>query len=81
MTHITIIPPDDAIGRLGKLYRGSEERAGKVFQILQMMSPNPASLEASIGLYKAVMFGPSDVSRARREMMATVVSRANDCFY
>ncbi len=26
-------------------------------------------------------FGPSTLSRARREMLATVVSRANDCFY
>jgi len=27
------------------------------------------------------VFGASPLSRARREMLATVVSRANDCFY
>jgi len=81
MPYVEITPPDSATGRLRKLYRESDGRAGKVFQILQMMSPNPATLEASIGLYKAVMFGPSGLSRARREMVATVVSRANDCFY
>jgi len=32
-------------------------------------------------LYRATMFGPSRLSRADREMLATVVSWANRCFY
>ncbi len=32
-------------------------------------------------LYTATMHAPSGLSRAEREMLATVVSRANDCFY
>jgi AhpD family alkylhydroperoxidase len=27
------------------------------------------------------MYGPSGLSRAEREMLATVVSQANHCFY
>jgi uncharacterized peroxidase-related enzyme len=45
------------------------------------MSPNPPVLDASMGMYKALMFGPSPLSRSQREMLGTVVSRINDCFY
>ncbi|MBI1746583.1 MAG: carboxymuconolactone decarboxylase family protein [Acidobacteria bacterium] len=39
------------------------------------------SMRAGIELYKAVMFGRSGLSRAEREMLATVVSQTNSCFY
>jgi hypothetical protein len=32
-------------------------------------------------LYLSAHKGPSPLSRAQREMIATVVSTANDCFY
>ena len=59
----------------------AEERAGKVFNILKVQSLNPAALTASMQMYRTTMFGPSGLSRAEREMMATVVSWANHCFY
>ncbi len=34
-----------------------------------------------MGLYRAVMFGPSELSRTERELLAVVVSNANDCHY
>jgi alkylhydroperoxidase family enzyme len=45
------------------------------------MSPNPPVLVGSMHLYVAAMRGPSPLSRAQREMLAVVVSAANDCFY
>jgi alkylhydroperoxidase family enzyme len=45
------------------------------------MSLNPETLRASMELYRAVMFGRSELSRAERELLAVVVSRANDCHY
>ena len=32
-------------------------------------------------LYKAIMFGPSSLTRQERELIATVVSATNDCYY
>jgi alkylhydroperoxidase family enzyme len=32
-------------------------------------------------LYLQLMYGDSELSRREREMVATVVSRANDCHY
>jgi alkylhydroperoxidase family enzyme len=38
-------------------------------------------LRRSMELYKGIMFGPSGLSRQERELLATVVSRENDCHY
>lgn len=81
MAHIRQVPRGDATGLLARIYDEAIARAGKVWGILRIQSLNPAALEASMGMYKAIMYGPSPLSRARREMLATVVSRANDCFY
>lgn len=81
MAHVRQIPPDQATGVLKRIFDEAIARAGKVWGILRVQSLNPAALEASTGIYKVLMFGPSPLSRSQREMLATVVSRANDCFY
>jgi alkylhydroperoxidase family enzyme len=45
------------------------------------MCLNPGVLERSMALYKAIMFDPSELSRVERELLAVVVSTANDCHY
>ena len=81
MAWLRLIQPEEATGRLAKVYAEAVNRAGRVFQILRAMSLNPGSLAASMGLYTQVMHGRSELSRAQREMLAVVVSRANDCHY
>lgn len=82
MAWIQLIRPDDAQGLLRRLYDTAVKRAGKVFQILQVQSPRPDTLRASTQLYMEVMYSEkSHLSRRQREMIATVVSRANDCHY
>lgn len=81
MAWIKTFSPDEAHGKLRDLYDAAVQRAGRVFQILRVQSVNPRVLEASTELYKTLMHGASPLSRLRREMLAVVVSRANDCFY
>jgi uncharacterized peroxidase-related enzyme len=81
MAWIKTIEPEDASGELKNEYMRAVARAGKAFNILTLQSLNPETLHASIGLYLATMHAPSGLSRAERELMAVVVSRANDCFY
>ncbi|MHC4548821.1 MAG: carboxymuconolactone decarboxylase family protein [Planctomycetota bacterium] len=81
MAHIDLVPVAQATGALRRLYDAALERAGRVFHIVRTMSPNPPVLEASMALYLKVMRGPSDLSRRERELIATVTSRLNDCFY
>ena len=81
MAHLRLIEPEDAQGMLAEEYAAAVGRAGKVFNIVRSMSLNPAVLRQSMELYKAIMFGPSRLTRQERELLATVVSAANDCFY
>ena len=81
MAHLRLIEPEDADGLLAEEYAATVERAGKVFNIVRSMSLNPEVLRASMELYKAIMFGPSSLSRQERELVATVVSATNECFY
>jgi alkylhydroperoxidase family enzyme len=82
MAWIQTIAPESARGLLGKVYRSAVERAGKVFNVLRLQSLRPQVLQASTELYLEVMHSPSSpLSRARREMIAVAVSRANDCEY
>ena len=82
MAWIRTIGPEEATGLLKRLLDGAIERAGKVFQIIQIQSLRPRTLRASTQLYVQVMHSPdSGLSRAQREMIAVAVSRANDCFY
>ncbi len=81
MPHIRLVEIDEATGLLKEEYDAGIARAGKVFNIVKSMSLRPGVLRASMGLYRAIMFGPAGLSRQERELLATVVSHENDCHY
>jgi len=81
MAFVRTIPESQAIGQLAEIYSAAIKRAGRVFQILKIQSQNPASLQGMLDLYVATMRGPSPLSRTQREMLAVVVSHANQCHY
>jgi len=71
----------EATGALKAEYDAAIARAGKVFNIVRAMSLRPSVLKRSLELYRAIMFGPSGLTRQERELLAVVVSRANECDY
>ena len=81
MAWIRTIEPGEATGELKAEYEKAVRRAGKVFNILKVQSLNPAALQASMQMYLTTMHAPSGLSRTERELVATVVSWANQCFY
>lgn len=81
MAYIDLVPVDQATGTVRRLYDAALQRAGRVYGIVRTMSPNPPVLEASISFYARLMKGPSGLSRRERELLATVTSRVNDCYY
>ena len=81
MAYIRLIDEAEADGLLKEEYDAAIERAGKVFNILKAMSLRPAVLKASIELYREIMFGESGLSRQERELLATVASAEQDCYY
>ncbi|MFK7817127.1 MAG: carboxymuconolactone decarboxylase family protein [Planctomycetaceae bacterium] len=81
MAWIRLTQPDEATGLLQQIYSAAKTRVGRVWNILRIMSPNPPVLKASMDFYAAIMHGPSPLTRAQREMLATVVSAHNKCKY
>ena len=81
MAWIESITPDNAGGLLARVYKATVARAGRVPNIFRLQSLNPTVLQACIGLYVSIMQKPSPLSRTRREIIATVVSQANNCHY
>jgi alkylhydroperoxidase family enzyme len=81
MAWIKTVDDHEATGLLAQIYDAARNRAGRVWNILRLQSINPPVLETSIEMYLRVMHGPSPLSRGLREMIATVVSRANHCHY
>lgn len=74
-------PIEEATGLLKREFDKAIRRAGRVWNILHIMSLNPRTLKSSMEFYGAVMFGPSPLTRAQRELLATVVSAELDCHY
>ena len=81
MAWIRTVSDDEATGTLKVLFEAARKRAGRVFNLVRVMSPNPQTLRASIAIYQAIMFGESPLSRALRELLAVVVSKTNRCEY
>jgi uncharacterized peroxidase-related enzyme len=82
MAWIKIVAPQNATGLLKKLYDDAIKRAGKVFNVVRIQSLRPRALRASTQLYVELMYSAdSGLTRAQREMIATVVSRTNGCHY
>jgi uncharacterized peroxidase-related enzyme len=81
VAHLRLVDEDEASGLLKEEYDAAVRRAGKVFNIVKSMSLRPSLLRRSMQLYREAMFSRSGLSRIERELLAVVVSRANDCHY
>lgn len=81
MAWIRVIPPAEATGELAEQYSRMKDPNGDVANILTVHSLSPAALRTHFDFYRAVMFGPSELSRAQRESVAVVVSVTNQCHY
>jgi alkylhydroperoxidase family enzyme len=73
---------EEASGLLKKEYDSALKRAGKVWNIVRIMSLRPATLQASMRLYGSVVHQATPrLGRPEREMIAVVVSQTNHCPY
>lgn len=81
MAYIRVIDESEAAGELREAYGDVTRSRGKVANILKIQSLIPRSLSAHLGFYDAVMFGRPGLPRRMRELIATVVSKANGCEY
>jgi alkylhydroperoxidase family enzyme len=76
-----MVDEDEAEGSLRELYERMVGPDGKLDHILKIHSLNPPSLRGHFDYYKHLMRGRSPLTRTQREMIAVVVSSANQCRY
>ncbi len=82
MSYIHTIAPDDAEGRLAKLYSRIRGPDGRVDNILVAHSLRPASLEGHMALYKNVLHHSANtVPKWFLETIGVLVSLRNACTY
>ena len=81
MAWVQTIDEAHADGMLARIYAAARKRAGKVFNILKVQSQNPRVLHTGMNLYVSIMHEESPLTRGQREMLAVVVSKANNCHY
>ena len=81
MPWIEQIPFEKATGLLRRELEKAIQRAGRIWGIVGIMSLNPGAMKASMELYGALLHRPSPLSRAQREMLATVVAVELHCRY
>lgn len=81
MAWIDVVNESEADERLRAVYEQIAKSRGKVANILKIQSLRPEAMEGHINLYRSIMFAPSNISRAEREMIAVAVSSANHCTY
>ncbi|MCY3781996.1 MAG: carboxymuconolactone decarboxylase family protein [Chloroflexi bacterium] len=81
MPYIKQITIDQASGLLKRELDKAVARAGRVWNIVQIMSLNARTMKSAMEMYGATMFAESPLSRRQREMLAVVVSKVNHCDY
>ncbi len=81
MPRINTIGLHEAEGKLKEIYEGLLDQRGKLAAVHTIQSLRPESIRQHMDLYMGIMFSRSELTRAEREMMGVVVSRANGCTY
>lgn len=84
MPWIKTVPPETADGLVRQVYDmrvGPSANRGNISPIRQVQSLNPEALYHWMHLNNAILYGESGISRAEKEMIATVVSAVNRCSY
>lgn len=81
MPWIYQVPVEEATGLLKEEFDAALQRAGRVWNIVHIMSINPLALRGMIGIYSALLFAEGPLSRFQREMLATVISSELRCVY
>lgn len=81
MPFIHTVSPADALGALKREYDAAMARAGRIWNIVRIMSLNPDTLRASMRMYSVTMHGECNLTRAQRELLAVIVSQTNHCHY
>ena len=82
MAFIEVISPQQAEGRLAKIYKQIQAPDGQVDNVLQIHSLRPPTLQGHMAIYKAVLHhSGNQLPEWYLEAVGVLVSRLNGCSY
>jgi uncharacterized peroxidase-related enzyme len=81
MPYIEVIEEHDADDALKQAYDKVAGDRGRAANILRIHSLLPETMTGHLDFYMKIMFAKGALNRQERELVATVVSAANDCEY
>ncbi len=81
MTYIRVTSPEEASGELQRAYEVVKEYRGDIANVFQAHSLRPETMLGHLQFYMSLMFAKDGLDRAEREILAVVVSAANNCSY
>ncbi len=81
MAFIKVPGPNEAGSFLKARYAATAKNGTKPANIVTIQGHNDRVLKSSMLFFRDLMFGELPLSRAPREMIATVVSIVNGCHY
>lgn len=81
VTALDIEIPDPLDADIADYFAKCDEKLGMVPNVLKAYSFDQNKLRAFSALYNDIMLAPSGLSKLEREMIATVVSSINHCYY
>jgi uncharacterized peroxidase-related enzyme len=82
MAFIKVVSPQQAQGRLAKLFKQIQAPDGQVDNVLQIHSLRPHTLQGHMAIYKAVLHHTGNqVPEWYLEAIGVLVSRLNGCIY
>ena len=82
MAFIKVVSPQQAQGRLAKIFKQIQAPDGQVDNVLQIHSLRPHTLQGHMAIYKAVLHHTGNqVPEWYLEAIGVLVSRLNGCVY
>ena len=83
MPTVTMVPEDEATGRVKEIYDEIKQALGIDFvpNMYKLMATKPSFLEANWHRVRAIMVEPGRLDRLTREIIAVAVSAVVGCEY
>jgi alkylhydroperoxidase family enzyme len=81
MPWIRTVPAEEASGPLKEIFERFKIERGRMFTPYEVFTNNGPVLAAVTQLNDSIRFGPSELSRPQREMIAALTSALNDCTF
>jgi len=81
MPRIKVINHAEATAKFKEIYDELVKSLGQLAEVHKIQSLRPESIIAHMALYMEIMYSRSELSRAERELIGTIVSIANGCKY